>query len=63
VPLLRLVSAAGVEGLQQRTLNDDGVVHYLRTGREPVRTRVGRLEAGRRHGNGSAPLPAEARRP
>jgi Trk K+ transport system NAD-binding subunit len=38
--------AAGVEGLQRRTLSDDGVVHYLRTGREPVRTWLGRLLAG-----------------
>jgi Trk K+ transport system NAD-binding subunit len=38
--------AAGVEGLQRRTLSDDGVVHYLRTGREPARTWLGRLLAG-----------------
>jgi Trk K+ transport system NAD-binding subunit len=37
--------AAGVEGLQRRTLNDDSAVHYLRTGREPARTWLGRLLA------------------
>ncbi len=36
---------AGVEGLQRRTLNDDGAVDYLRTGREPPRTWLGRLLA------------------
>jgi Trk K+ transport system NAD-binding subunit len=34
---------AGVEGLQRRTLSDDGAVDYLRTGREPPRTWLGRL--------------------
>ena len=38
----------GVEGLQRRTLSDDGAVHYLRTGREPVRTWLGRLLEQRR---------------
>jgi hypothetical protein len=37
----------GIEGLQRRTLNDDGAVHYLRTGREPARTWLGRLLEGR----------------
>ncbi len=36
---------AGVEGLQRRTLADDGAVDYLRTGREPPRTWLGRLLA------------------
>jgi Trk K+ transport system NAD-binding subunit len=40
--------AEGIEGLQRRTLNDDGAVHYLRTGREPVRTWLGRLLEQRR---------------
>lgn len=52
--------AAGVEGLQRRTLNDDGVVHYLRTGREPVRTWVGRLLARAR--NAAPPTPARTDR-
>ncbi|MBI3155957.1 MAG: NAD-binding protein [Burkholderiales bacterium] len=38
---------AGVEGLQRRTLGDDGAVDYLRTGIEPPRTWLGRLLAGR----------------
>jgi len=38
----------GIEGLQRRTLDDDGAVHYLRTGREPVRTWLGRLLERRR---------------
>jgi len=46
---------AGVEGLQRRTLSDDGVVHYLRTGREPVRTWLGRLFAGRTGGGHAEP--------
>jgi voltage-gated potassium channel len=33
---------AGVEGLQRRTLSDDGAIDYLRTGREPPRTWLGR---------------------
>ena len=33
----------GIESLQRRVLNDDGAVHYLRTGREPARTWLGRL--------------------
>jgi Trk K+ transport system NAD-binding subunit len=33
----------GVEGLQRRTLSDDGAIDYLRTGREPPRTWLGRL--------------------
>jgi Trk K+ transport system NAD-binding subunit len=37
---------AGVEGLQRRTLADDIAIDYLRTGREPSRTWVGRLLAG-----------------
>jgi Trk K+ transport system NAD-binding subunit len=53
----------GVEGLQRRTLNDDGAVHYLRTGREPVRTWLGRLLAGRAHGDVSAPRTPEPLRP
>jgi Trk K+ transport system NAD-binding subunit len=36
---------AGVEGLQRRTLVDDGAVDYLRTGSEPPRTWLGRLLA------------------
>jgi Trk K+ transport system NAD-binding subunit len=36
---------AGVEGLQRRTLTDDGAIDYLRTGREPPRTWLGRLLA------------------
>ena len=39
---------AGVEGLQRRTLSDDVAIDYLRTGREPPRTWLGRLLAGRR---------------
>ncbi len=39
--------AAGVEGLQRRTLSDDGAVDYLRTGREPPRTWLGRMIAAR----------------
>jgi Trk K+ transport system NAD-binding subunit len=34
---------AGEEGLQRRTLADDGAIDYLRTGREPPRTWLGRL--------------------
>jgi Trk K+ transport system NAD-binding subunit len=34
---------AGVEGLQRRTLADDVAIDYLRTGREPPRTWLGRL--------------------
>ena len=37
---------AGVEGLQRRTLTDDVAIDYLRTGREPSRTWLGRLLAG-----------------
>jgi Trk K+ transport system NAD-binding subunit len=37
---------AGVEGLQRHTLSDDGAIEYLRTGREPPRTWLGRLLAG-----------------
>jgi Trk K+ transport system NAD-binding subunit len=37
---------AGVEGLQRRTLADDVAIDYLRTGREPPRTWLGRLLAG-----------------
>jgi Trk K+ transport system NAD-binding subunit len=33
---------AGVEGLQRRTLADDGAIDYLRTGRDPPRTWLGR---------------------
>ena len=36
----------GVEGLQRRTLADDVAIDYLRTGREPPRTWLGRLLAG-----------------
>lgn len=36
----------GVEGLQRRTLTDDGVIEYLRTGHEPPRTWLGRLLVG-----------------
>lgn len=36
----------GVEGLQRRTLSDDVAIDYLRTGREPSRTWIGRLLAG-----------------
>lgn len=36
---------AGVEGLQRRTPSDDGAIEYLRTGREPPRTWLGRLLA------------------
>jgi voltage-gated potassium channel len=36
---------AGVEGLQRRTLTDDIAIDYLRTGREPSRTWLGRLLA------------------
>jgi voltage-gated potassium channel len=39
---------AGVEGLQRRTLSDDGAIDYLRTGRDPPRTWLGRLLAGGR---------------
>lgn len=49
---------AGVEGLQRRTLGDDGAVDYLRTGIEPPRTWLGRLLAGRR-----GPLAAAAQAP
>jgi Trk K+ transport system NAD-binding subunit len=34
---------AGIEGLQRRTLADDVAIDYLRTGREPPRTWLGRL--------------------
>jgi len=37
---------AGVEGLQRRTLTDDVAIDYLRTGREPSRTWLGRVLAG-----------------
>jgi Trk K+ transport system NAD-binding subunit len=37
---------AGVEGLQRRTLSDDGAIDYVRTGREPPRTWLGRLLVG-----------------
>jgi Trk K+ transport system NAD-binding subunit len=40
--------AAGIEGLQRRILNDDSTVHYLRTGREPAHTWLGRLLEARR---------------
>ena len=36
----------GVEGLQRRTLTDDVAIDYLRTGREPSRTWLGRWLAG-----------------
>lgn len=36
---------AEAETLQRHTLNDDGAIHYLRTGREPARTWLGRLLA------------------
>ena len=49
---------AGVEGLQRRTLNDDGAVHYLRTGREPARTWLGRLLS---RDGGAAGRPATVR--
>jgi Trk K+ transport system NAD-binding subunit len=46
---------AGVEGLQRRTLSDDGVIDYLRTGCEPPRTWLGRLLADEgRTANGQA---------
>jgi Trk K+ transport system NAD-binding subunit len=38
---------AGVEGLQRRTLSDDGAIDYLRTGREPPRTWLGHWLASR----------------
>jgi Trk K+ transport system NAD-binding subunit len=38
--------AAGVEGLQRRTLADDAAIDYLRTGRDPPRTWLGRMLAG-----------------
>jgi voltage-gated potassium channel len=37
---------AGVEGLQRRTLTDDVAIDYVRSGREPSRTWLGRLLAG-----------------
>jgi len=43
---------AGVEGLQRRTLADDMAIDYLRTGREPSRTWLGRWLAG---AGGAAP--------
>ena len=45
----------GVEGLQRRTLSDDNVVHYLRSGREPMRTWLGRLLSSQRAAPGSPP--------
>jgi len=48
---------AEAESLQRRTLRDDGAVHYLRTGREPVRTWLGRWLAAR------AGAPADRARP
>ncbi|MCU0814244.1 MAG: NAD-binding protein [Burkholderiaceae bacterium] len=38
---------AGVEGLQRHALGDDGAIDYLRTGREPPRTWLGRLLAAK----------------
>ena len=49
---------SGVEGLQRRTLTDDVVIDYLRTGREPARTWLGRLLAGR---DGAAASPSAAK--
>ena len=44
---------AGVEGLQRRTLADDVAIDYLRTGREPPRTWLGRLLAGESRESGA----------
>jgi len=44
---------AGVEGLQRRTLADDVAIDYLRTGREPPRTWLGRLLAGENRESGA----------
>jgi len=44
---------AGVEGLQRRTLADDAAIDYLRTGREPPRTWLGRLLAGENRESGA----------
>jgi hypothetical protein len=49
---------AGVEGPRRPTLNHDGAVHYLRTGRVPVRTSLGRLLA---RDGGAAGWPATVR--
>lgn len=48
----------GVEALQQHTLTDDAAIDYLRTGREPARTWLGRLLAG---SEGSAASPSTAK--
>jgi Trk K+ transport system NAD-binding subunit len=45
---------AGVEGLQRRTLSDDAVIDYLRTGHDPPRTWLGRLLARSGRGMGAA---------
>jgi hypothetical protein len=45
---------AGVEGLQRRTLSDDAVIDYLRTGHDPPRTWLGRLLARGGRGMGAA---------
>jgi Trk K+ transport system NAD-binding subunit len=46
---------AGVEGLQRHTLADDAAIDYLRTGREPPRTWLGRLLTGARAATAAKP--------
>lgn len=53
--MIPFAGEAGVEGLQHRTLSDDAVIDYLRTGQDPPRTWLGQLLARSGREPGAAP--------